>query len=100
MPVFPRDTGQYRGRDQAGLNRHIGLRRKSLGSDVNGPNPIGVHIMPIVTVQLTREGTEPGVDHVTPEQKAAIFKGMSQVLLDVLGKPLDWTWVVFQEVEL
>ena len=56
--------------------------------------------MPIVTVQLTREGTEPGVDHVTPQQKAAIYKGMSQVLLDVLGKPLDWTWVVFQEVEM
>jgi len=56
--------------------------------------------MPIVTVQLTREGTEPGVDHVTAEQKAAIFKGMSQVLLDVLGKPLDWTWVVFEEVEM
>ncbi len=56
--------------------------------------------MPIVTVQLTREGTEPGVDHVTPEQKAAIFKGMSEVLRDVLGKPLDWTWVVFQEVEM
>jgi 4-oxalocrotonate tautomerase len=56
--------------------------------------------MPIVTIQLTREGTEPGVDHDTPEQKAAIFKGMSQVLLDVPGKPLDWTWVVFQEVEM
>ena len=56
--------------------------------------------MPIITVQLTREGTEPGVDHVTPEQKAAIYKGMSQVLLDILGKPLDWTWVVFQEVEM
>jgi 4-oxalocrotonate tautomerase len=25
---------------------------------------------------------------------------MSQVLLDVLGKPLDWTWVIIQEVEL
>jgi 4-oxalocrotonate tautomerase len=56
--------------------------------------------MPIITVQLTREGTEPGIDHVTAEQKAAIYKGMSQVLLDVLNKPLDWTWVVFQEVEL
>lgn len=56
--------------------------------------------MPMITVQLTREGTEPGVDRVTPEQKAAIYKGMSQVLLDVLGKPLEWTWVVFQEVEL
>jgi 4-oxalocrotonate tautomerase len=56
--------------------------------------------MPIVTVQLTREGTEPCIDHVTPEQKAAIHKGMSQVLLDVLGKPLDWTWVIIREVEL
>ncbi|PHR97562.1 MAG: 4-oxalocrotonate tautomerase [Leeuwenhoekiella sp.] len=56
--------------------------------------------MPMITVQLTREGTEPGVDHVTAEQKAAIYKGMSQVLLDVLGKPVEWTWVVFQEVEL
>ena len=56
--------------------------------------------MPIVTVQLTREGTEPGVEHVTAEQKAAIYKGMSQVLLDVLGKPFEWTWVVFQEVEM
>ena len=56
--------------------------------------------MPIVTVQVTREGTEPGVDHVTEEQKAAIYKGMSQVLLDVLGKPMDWTWVIFQEVEM
>jgi 4-oxalocrotonate tautomerase len=56
--------------------------------------------MPIVTVQLTREGTEPGVDHVTAEQKAAIYKGMSEVLRDVLGKPLDWTWVIFQEVDM
>lgn len=56
--------------------------------------------MPIVTVQLTREGTEPGVGHVTTEQKAAIYKGVSEVLLDVLGKPLDWTWVVFEEVEM
>jgi 4-oxalocrotonate tautomerase len=56
--------------------------------------------MPIVTVQLTREGTEPGTDRVTADQKAAIYKGMSQVLLDVLGKPLDWTWVVFEEVEM
>jgi 4-oxalocrotonate tautomerase len=56
--------------------------------------------MPIVTVQLTREGSEPGSDRITPEQKAAIHEGMSQVLLDVLGKPLDWTWVIIQEVEL
>ncbi len=56
--------------------------------------------MPMVTVQVTREGNKPGVDHVTAEQKAEIYKGISQLLLDVLGKPLDSTWVVFQEVEL
>ncbi|MDR6955598.1 4-oxalocrotonate tautomerase [Ancylobacter sp. 3268] len=55
--------------------------------------------MPFVTVQLTREGTEPGTDSLTPAQKSAIFRGMSQVLLDVLGKPPAWTWVVIQEVD-
>jgi len=55
--------------------------------------------MPFVTVQLTREGTEPGVEGLTPDQKSAIFRGMSQVLLDVLGKPHAWTWVVIQEVD-
>jgi 4-oxalocrotonate tautomerase len=56
--------------------------------------------MPIVTVQVTREGSKPGIDHVTSDQKAAIYKGISQLLLDVLDKPLERTWVVFQEVEL
>ncbi len=56
--------------------------------------------MPIVTVQLTREGTSPGADRTTPEQKAAIYKGMSEVLRDVLGKPVDWTWVIIQEIEV
>ena len=56
--------------------------------------------MPYVSIQLTREGTEPGVGHVTAEQKAAIYKGVSQVLFDVLGKPPEWTWVVIQEVEM
>ena len=56
--------------------------------------------MPIVTVQLTKEGTAPGADRTTPEQKAAIYKGMAEVLRDVLGKPVDWTWVIIQEVEL
>ena len=52
------------------------------------------------TIQLTREGTEPGIDHVTAEQKAAIYKGVSQVLFEVLKKPPEWTWVVFPEVEM
>lgn len=50
--------------------------------------------------QLTREGTEHGTDHVTREQKAAIHKGVDQVLSDVLKKPPEWTCVVFQEVEM
>jgi 4-oxalocrotonate tautomerase len=54
----------------------------------------------MVTVQVTREGNKLGADHVTAGQKAAIYKGISQLLLDVLDKPLDRTWVIFQEVEL
>ena len=56
--------------------------------------------MPMVTVQVTREGNKAGADHVTADQKAAIYAGISQLLLDVLDKPLDRTWVIFQEVEL
>ena len=56
--------------------------------------------MPIVTVQITREGSSPEHHAATPAQKAAIIKGVSQVLLDVLKKPLETTYVVIEEVEL
>ena len=56
--------------------------------------------MPIVTIQVTREGTVPGAVSVTPEQKAALIKGASQLLLDVLHKPLEATFVVIEEVDL
>ncbi|KSV83990.1 4-oxalocrotonate tautomerase family protein [Sinorhizobium sp. GL28] len=56
--------------------------------------------MPIVTVQVTREGTTPDRQAVTAEEKAEIIKGVSQVLLDVLNKPLESTYVVIEEVEL
>ena len=55
--------------------------------------------MPIVTIQVTREGTEPGTDSVTPKQKAALIKGASELLLDVLKKPLESTFVVIEEVD-
>jgi 4-oxalocrotonate tautomerase len=42
--------------------------------------------MPIVTVQVTREGSAPGRNSVTAEEKAAIIRGVSEVLLDVLNK--------------
>ncbi|KRB61975.1 4-oxalocrotonate tautomerase [Rhizobium sp. Root708] len=56
--------------------------------------------MPIVTVQVTREGTTPDRNSVSAEEKAAIIKGVSQVLLDVLNKPLESTYVVIEEVDL
>ena len=56
--------------------------------------------MPIVTVQVTREGTTPERASVTAEEKSAIIKGVSQVLLDVLNKPLEATFVVIEEVDL
>jgi 4-oxalocrotonate tautomerase len=56
--------------------------------------------MPIVTVQVTREGTAPGRNSVSAEEKAAVIAGVSQVLLDVLNKPLESTYVVIEEVEL
>jgi 4-oxalocrotonate tautomerase len=55
--------------------------------------------MPIVTIQVTREGTKPGANAVTTEEKAALIKGVSEVLLNVLNKPLDSTFVVIEEVE-
>ncbi len=56
--------------------------------------------MPIVTIQVTREGTGEGRTAVTAEEKAALIAGVSGVLLDVLHKPLDSTFVVIEEVEL
>lgn len=56
--------------------------------------------MPIVNIQVTREGTAPDRKSVTAEEKAKLIAGVSQLLLDVLGKPLDSTFVVIEEVEL
>ncbi len=49
--------------------------------------------MPMVTIQITRQET-------TPEQKADLIAGASELLLKVLNKPLDWTFVVIEEVEM
>ena len=55
--------------------------------------------MPIVTIQVTREGTSPGANSVTSEEKAALIKGTSELLRDVLNKPLESTFVVIEEVD-
>lgn len=56
--------------------------------------------MPMVTIQVTRQGSAPGRDAVTAEEKAALIAGASQLLLEVLGKPLETTFVVIEEVPL
>jgi 4-oxalocrotonate tautomerase len=55
--------------------------------------------MPVVTIQVTREGAVPGASSVTAEEKAVFIKGASQLLLDVLNKPLDATYVIIEEVD-
>jgi len=49
--------------------------------------------MPYINVQITREG-------VTPDQKAAIIRGATELMVDVLGKEPATTFVVIEEVEL
>ena len=55
--------------------------------------------MPIIKIQVTREGTAPGASSTTPEQKAALIKGASELLRDVLNKPMESTFVVIEEVD-
>lgn len=56
--------------------------------------------MPYVNIKVTREGTAPGASSTTPEQKAALIKGVSDLLFDVLGKPPNSTMVVIDEIEM
>jgi len=55
--------------------------------------------MPIVTIEITCEGTVPGADRTTPAQKAALHKGVSDLLHQVLGKNPDDTFVIIREIE-
>lgn len=56
--------------------------------------------MPYVNIKVTREGTTSGQQGVTPEQKAALLKGVSDLLFEVLNKPPAVTFVVIDEVEM
>ena len=48
--------------------------------------------MPYVNIRITREGA-------TTEQKAALIKGTTQLLVEVLGKNPQTTVVVIDEVD-
>ena len=49
--------------------------------------------MPYINVKVTREG-------VTPDQKRAIIKGATDLMVDILGKDPATTFVVIDEVEM
>ncbi|WP_372071177.1 4-oxalocrotonate tautomerase family protein [Tistrella mobilis] len=49
--------------------------------------------MPYVNIKITREGA-------TPAQKAALIKGVTKLLADVLNKSPAATFVVIDEVEM
>ena len=48
--------------------------------------------MPYVNIRITRDGA-------TPEQKAALIQGATQLLVDVLGKNPKTTVVIIDEVD-
>ncbi|GAA0373053.1 tautomerase family protein [Bacillus horti] len=48
--------------------------------------------MPYVNIKITNE-------NVTPEKKAELIKGATQLLVDVLGKKPNTTVVVIDEVD-
>jgi 4-oxalocrotonate tautomerase len=54
--------------------------------------------MPIVTIQVTQEGSSSDRSSITAAEKAALIAGASRLLLEVLRKPLDSTFVVIEEV--
>lgn len=56
--------------------------------------------MPYVNVKITREGSDPGSSAPTREQKAAVIKGITDLLFQVMGKHPSTTFVVIDEVEL
>jgi 4-oxalocrotonate tautomerase len=48
--------------------------------------------MPFVNIRITREQT-------TPAQKAELIRGVTQLLVDVLGKDPQTTFVIIDEVD-
>ncbi|HYW16131.1 MAG TPA: 4-oxalocrotonate tautomerase family protein [Allosphingosinicella sp.] len=66
----------------------------------NKPGARKENDVPIVNIMVTREGSTPEHSSVTPEEKRRLIKGVSELLLEVLNKPLDSTFVIIEEVEL
>ncbi|RXH23995.1 4-oxalocrotonate tautomerase [Bradyrhizobium nanningense] len=56
--------------------------------------------MPIVTIQVTREGISPMTTFGTSEQKAALIKGASQLVLQRSQQAARLDFRVIEEIEL
>ena len=72
-------------------NRIRGFRMDA-GQELLTDTGYGGIDMPFVNIKITKEGA-------TPDQKAQVIKGVTQVLVDVLGKNPQTTVVVIDEVE-
>lgn len=48
--------------------------------------------MPYVNIKITKEGA-------TKEQKSALIKGVTQLMVDVLGKDPNTTIVIIEEID-
>ncbi len=48
--------------------------------------------MPFVNIKITK-------DNATPDQKARLIQGVTQLLADVLGKNPQTTFVLIEEIE-
>jgi 4-oxalocrotonate tautomerase len=52
----------------------------------------GEVVMPYVNIKITKEGA-------TPDQKSRLIQGVTTLLVDILGKNPQTTFVVIDEVE-
>jgi 4-oxalocrotonate tautomerase len=78
------------------LSQGVDLQRRRATS----ASPFPGERMPIVNILVTREGTRPGAEITTREQKAALYKGIADLLFTVMGKPHEDTTVIFHEHEI
>jgi 4-oxalocrotonate tautomerase len=99
MPLSSRATSRASTDGQPVVARMERRHGHCSSSQRSTTKPAG-DVMPIVNIQITREGTRPEYTRVTREQKAQLIEGVSKLLLDVLNKPMNSTFVVIDEVDV
>lgn len=81
----PSGAGRLLGLSPAAVSRAMAFLEQQVGAPL-------LHR----TIQVTKEGSGPGRPSVSAEERAALIAGVSQLLLDILQKPLDATFVVIE----